>query len=796
MTDSDKKMENMAWLQEKFQAETERIELPPSLTSQALLHLLEDVEPEEESPPPQGPAKVVHPRWGNWKPWAAAAAIALVAATAFHQFGGSLVANGNLITSASSSAASASADSGKPDESAPGNTAFFSGAAGISYASDYSQVRTLLAPKESERVEYYQEETGEPASGATMDGVSPEEGMLKAPVPTNPLTAGEPTPQMEEESAAISEGDAATGSASEKSTALPAPMAGNALVTGDAGFTAANQQVAGVEESDIVKTDGDSLFIHTNTASSTPEVVIVDASSMEKLSTITLEPSYGASELYLWDETLVVMQTEAPSVLPFQKGISEATASDNKSYQKAAQGETPSHSGMAESNTSYRDAFVISATLFDVSDREQPKEIRRFEQDGSYVSSRVSDGTLYLVSQKYVWGDSSDEDTPMDELVPVTGDSLNQASQLLEAQSIVYCPDVEIDPVYTVVSALNLSDCQQPANTKAVLGSADEIYMSKDNLYLAGSSDGSSTNLVRVAVEDSDIHFAATGKVPGQVLGQFSMDESGGYFRVASTSFSDSGTVNNLYVLDQSLKQVGSVEGLAPGESIKSVRYLGDTAYVVTFREVDPLFAIDLSTPSKPKVLGQLKTPGFSEYLHPVDSSTLIGFGTNTTVAENGAVMENGMKLSLFDVSDPLHPKESQVFYLGNQGSSSEGKENHKAFFYDGQRGQIGFPATIATQVDKDKADPLSSQNEITFSGYLLLDFSKEDGFSIAAYFPNGGEGNGVSALGDRIRRGVRIGESFYTISGQQLIRYSLKVRFGCFVGFFAIAKFNSPPHP
>ena len=775
MTDSDKKMENMAWLQEKFQAETERIELPPSLTSQALLHLLEDVEPEEESPPPQGPAKVVHPRWGNWKPWAAAAAIALVAATAFHQFGGSLVANGNLITSASSSAASASADSGKPDESAPGNTAFFSGAAGISYASDYSQVRTLLAPKESERVEYYQEETGEPASGATMDGVSPEEGMLKAPVPTNPLTAGEPTPQMEEESAAISEGDAATGSASEKSTAPPAPMAGNALVTGDAGFTAANQQVAGVEESDIVKTDGDSLFIHTNTASSTPEVVIVDASSMEKLSTITLEPSYGASELYLWDETLVVMQTEAPSVLPFQKGISEATASDNKSYQKAAQGETPSHSGMAESNTSYRAAFVISATLFDVSDREQPKEIRRFEQDGSYVSSRVSDGTLYLVSQKYVWGDSSDEDTPMDELVPVTGDSLNQASQLLEAQSIVYCPDVEIDPVYTVVSALNLSDCQQPANTKAVLGSADEIYMSKDNLYLAGSSDGSSTNLVRVAVEDSDIHFAATGKVPGQVLGQFSMDESGGYFRVASTSFSDSGTVNNLYVLDQSLKQVGSVEGLAPGESIKSVRYLGDTAYVVTFREVDPLFAIDLSTPSKPKVLGQLKTPGFSEYLHPVDSSTLIGFGTNTTVAENGAVMENGMKLSLFDVSDPLHPKESQVFYLGNQGSSSEGKENHKAFFYDGQRGQIGFPATIATQVDKDKADPLSSQNEITFSGYLLLDFSKEDGFSIAAYFPNGGEGNGVSALGDRIRRGVRIGESFYTISGQQLIRYSLK---------------------
>ncbi|WP_071427230.1 beta-propeller domain-containing protein [Merdimmobilis hominis] len=775
MTDSDKKMENMAWLQEKFQAETERIELPPSLTSQALLHLLEDVEPEEESPPPQGPAKVVHPRWGNWKPWAAAAAIALVAATAFHQFGGSLVANGNLITSASSSAASASADSGKPDESAPGNTALFSGAAGISYASDYSQVRTLLAPKESERVEYYQEETGEPASGATMDGVSPEEGMLKAPVPTNPLTAGEPTPQMEEESAAISEGDAATGSASEKSTAPPAPMAGNALVTGDAGFTAANQQVAGVEESDIVKTDGDSLFIHTNTASSTPEVVIVDASSMEKLSTITLEPSYGASELYLWDETLVVMQTEAPSALPFQKGISEAVASDNKSYQKAAQGETPSHSGMAESNTSYRDAFVISATLFDVSDREQPKEIRRFEQDGSYVSSRVSDGTLYLVSQKYVWGDSSDEDTPMDELVPVTGDSLNQASQLLEAQSIVYCPDVEIDPVYTVVSALNLSDCQQPANTKAVLGSADEIYMSKDNLYLAGSSDGSSTNLVRVAVEDSDIHFAATGKVPGQVLGQFSMDESGGYFRVASTSFSDSGTVNNLYVLDQSLKQVGSVEGLAPGESIKSVRYLGDTAYVVTFREVDPLFAIDLSTPSKPKVLGQLKTPGFSEYLHPVDSSTLIGFGTNTTVAENGAVMENGMKLSLFDVSDPLHPKESQVFYLGNQGSSSEGKENHKAFFYDGQRGQIGFPATIATQVDKDKADPLSSQNEITFSGYLLLDFSKEDGFSIAAYFPNGGEGNGVSALGDRIRRGVRIGESFYTISGQQLIRYSLK---------------------
>ena len=284
MTDSDKKIENLAWLQEKFQAETERIELPPSLTSQALLHLLEDVEPEEESPPPQGPAKVIRPRWGNWKPWAAAAAIALVAATAFHQFGGSLSANGNLITSASSSTASSSADSGKSaepvPESAPGNTVLSSGAAGISYASDYGEVRRLLTPGEEEQTGFYKVEDKAPESAELCKD----------------------SPQTGEENAAATEGDAAVSAAGapEKSTAPPAPMAGNALVTGDAGFTAANQQVAGVEESDIVKTDGDSLFIHTNAASSTPEVVIVDASSMEKLSTITLEPSYGSSELYLW----------------------------------------------------------------------------------------------------------------------------------------------------------------------------------------------------------------------------------------------------------------------------------------------------------------------------------------------------------------------------------------------------------------------------------------------------------------------------------------------------------------
>ena len=746
MTDGDKNMENMAWLQEKFQAETERIELPPSLTSKSLLHLLEDVEQQEENLPPQGSAKVIHAWWGNWKPWAAAAAIALVAATAFRQFGGSLGVQDNLVASASSSTAVSSASPGNLAQSAPGNTALFSGEAGISHASDYSQVRALLNPEEMEKAEVNQKKDKESASNTVSADSSAGKEILKVPAPTDSLTVQEPAPQMGGESDAVPENNTVSNGHGEKDTALQATSPNSAFVTGYADFSAASHRASGAEESDIVKTNGDSLFIHTGVPGSAQKVVIMDASSMEKLSTIPLEPSYGASELYLWDETLVVMQTEAPSAFPFQKGISEAMASDNEAYQ---------------------DALVVSATLYDVSDRKQPKEVRRFEQDGAYVSSQVSDGTLYLVSQKHVWGEADDENAPLDELIPVTGDSLSQESRLLEAQSIAYCPDVKIDPIYTVVSALNLSDCQHPANTKAVLGSTDAVYMSKDNLYLAGSSDSSSTNLVRMAVKGSDIRFAATGKVQGQVLGQFSMDESGGYFRVASISFSDSGTENNLYVLDQSLKQIGAVENFALGESIQSVCYLGDTAYVSALQDGNSPLVIDLSVPSKPKILGRLDPPGFSGYLHPVDSSTFIGLGTDA------AADENGLRLSAFDISDPLHPKESQVFCLESLGSSSEGKENHKAIFYDEQRSQIGFPATVITQEDKDKTN--SSQNEIAFSGYLLLDFSKENGFSIAACFPNSGEGNGISSSGNRIRRGVRIGESFYTISDQQLIRYSMK---------------------
>lgn len=750
MTESDRNHENLAWLRQKVQAETERIELPPSLTSQSLLHLLDDVE-QEEGPLPEEPAKVIRPRWGQWKPWAAAAAVALIAATAFHQFGGNLGGNGILVESSSSTASVANSEED-------------SGVAGISYASDYGEVRQLLASQDAWRTEF--------RSG----GEFPELGETSAPL-LGAAAGGandEAAPEIAEESSPQQKPAPESGSkeATKQESAPQSPMMDSAS------FTGTNQQVAEVEEADIVKTDGSSLFIHINEDAS-PEVVIVDASSMKKLSTITLEPSYGSSELYLCDETLVVMQTEAPRTLPFQKGISEAMASDKDAYPQAEGEGTYSFTEDSAPSVASKgldwEEMVVSAVVYDVSDKEQPKEIRRFEQDGSYVSSRVSDGTLYLISQKYVWQDPSDENVPLDELVPVTGDSLAKGSRPLEAQSIVYCPE-GLDQTYTVVSAVNLSDATEPANTKAVLGYADEVYMTTDNIYLSGSRDGQSTNLMRVAVDGSDLRFAAIGSIPGKLLNQFSMDEEDGYFRVASTSLSDGKTVNNLYVLDSSLKQVGSVEGLARGEAIRSVRYMGDIAYVVTFRQVDPLFVLDLSTPSQPKLLGQLKIPGFSEYLHPVDSSTLIGFGTNTVVTESGTVLENGMKLSLFDVSDPLNPKESHVFYLGNRGSYSEGKENHKAFLYDGQRSQIGFPATIATQVDKDKGDAWSNHNEVTFSGYLLLNFSKEDGFEIAASLPTGGEGNGVSALtsGESIRRGVRIGQSFYTVSNETLIRYSM----------------------
>lgn len=232
------------------------------------------------------------------------------------------------------------------------------------------------------------------------------------------------------------------------------------------------------------------------------------------------------------------------------------------------------------------------------------------------------------------------------------------------------------------------------------------------------------TIIHKIAIDKTKIEYKSSGEVPGRVLNQFSMDENNGYFRIATTKDQQWSSVesastkqyNNLYVLDENLKVVGKVEKLAEDEKIYSVRFMQNRAYMVTFKQVDPLFVIDLSDPTNPTVLGKLKIPGFSQYLHPYDDTHLIGIGKDTTETESGGVRTAGIKISLFDVSDVANPVESAHYVLGDAGSDSAALYDHKAFLFSKEKNLLVIPVDIRQNTADNQW-----WGKLTFSGAAVF---------------------------------------------------------------------------
>ncbi|MDF3004243.1 MAG: hypothetical protein K0S22_715 [Oscillospiraceae bacterium] len=573
----------------------------------------------------------------------------------------------------------------------------------------------------------------------------------------------------------------------ESPVADAAPKAG---MGGGNGVYQTNVQVEGVDEADIVKTDGTYIYQYRfDSTTGGAQIAISTANGLKLLSTISL-PEYADAELYLAGNRLVVVQSvqteEAQTLVdPLDETLSTYLGDLAKADgQSTVAGDSSDVIVPDYYNTPSRRAkFVVmtEAVIFDITNHKAPKEIGQFHQDGHYVSSRLSNDTLYLVTNKTVYGDILSAADPICEYLPVAGKG--EKLGVLPADDIVIPPYLE-NLNYAVVTALNIST--QTANTKAVLGMSDQIMMSQNNLYLTATvmnSDSRNwrdrfTGISRFSVANGGLKYLASGKVAGYIDNQFSLDEYGGNLRIATTSYNkDDKTSNNVYVLNGLLQPVGSVENLAEGERIYSVRYVGETAYVVTFRETDPLFVIDLKDPAKPVVKGQLKLPGFSEYLHPIDQNTLLGLGVNTVVTQHGGVIQDGLKLSLFDVSDPTSPKEKASFLLGNARSTTEALQNHKAIMYYPEQQLMGFPAIIYTAQGASADNPWSGSQQVSFAGYLVLKI-KPDGFEIVGTLPNEDPGSSAgfmrSNLDDTISRGIYIGKTLYTVSPARIKAYSL----------------------
>ena len=249
------------------------------------------------------------------------------------------------------------------------------------------------------------------------------------------------------------------------------------------------------------------------------------------------------------------------------------------------------------------------------------------------------------------------------------------------------------------------------------------------------------------SVENTEVHkFALDGSftykgqasVMGHVLNQFSMDEYNGYFRIATTSGntwdSKNPSSNNVYVMDSGMNVVGKLGGLAQGESIYSARFMGNRAYLVTFKKIDPLFVVDLSVPADPQVLGQLKIPGYSDYLQPYDETHIIGLGKDAQAAEGenqNFAWYQGVKLSLFDVSDVAHPKETASYEIGDRGTDSYALQDHKAFLFSKEKGLLAIPVLLA-KIDPLKYPngvPASTYGDYVFQGEYVFDVSLERGF-------------------------------------------------------------------
>ncbi len=536
-------------------------------------------------------------------------------------------------------------------------------------------------------------------------------------------------------------------------------------------YSKTNVQVEGVDEADIVKTDGKYIYIVSGQS-----VYIIDAYPAEKEKVLAqIKLNSQPREIYVSDNRLVVYGRDREIV--------------KKSFYKKFQ--RPSYYGFVK--------------IFDISNKENPVQIKDLDFEGRIVSTRLIGDYLYLItSQKaYYYKD----ELPVPRIL--SGEKvLNEKIKV----PVYYVDSLNRSYGYTSISSVNIKDPREKVNTEVYLLDRDStIYVSQNNIYLTynkGLNEGviiykilydnmlsdlpkdvqrkikeingisedilsdeekmekamnllenylmslsekeqlklsrkaldvvgknlkiiipklNTTVIHKILIDNGKIKYQNSNDVPGYVLNQFSMDEYKGNFRIATSkrdywnfyrNFMEaveevkemtkkhgesyvfdkktekdlkelSKKGNNVYVLDKDMKLIGKLEGLAPEERIYSARFMGDRVYLVTFKEMDPLFAIDLSDPKNPNVLGKLKIPGYSSYLHPYNENLIIGIGREVENRRN-----KGVKISLFDVSDVNNLKEVDNYVLGGAGSYSEALRDHKAVLFSKEKNLLVIPVS------------------------------------------------------------------------------------------------------
>lgn len=529
--------------------------------------------------------------------------------------------------------------------------------------------------------------------------------------------------------------DSAASVGTEKSASVESySSASDNSGTMDAGASAeysdTNVREEGVGEADIVKTDGKHLYILNNR---NIQIVGIDQDEMESLGVISMDDEDYVSEIYIKDDKLIVV------------------------YSRSVYGES---SDSAMYGGTYRE--YTEAETFDVSDPGNPKSMGVISQSGGYYTMRVVGDYVYMLSTFY-----ADVASPQKDYV---GYVPEVQGKLMDSSDILM-PKLSRGSQYTIVTSFSLEDPEEKVDSKAVFGTSGLCYVSNKNIYIcegyydAEESNVTQTCIRKISYRDGELEGVGQTKIDGTLNDSFSIDEYEGDLRlvvtvsptgssaVPITLFSDISSAdhaanvdsdsNSLYILDEKLNELSRIDRLAEDERVYSARFMGDTGYFVTYRQMDPLFSVDLSDPEKPEVIGELKIPGFSDYLHPYGDGLLLGIGMD--VDETGTTT-NGVKLSMFDISDPSDVQEIDKYVLEDF-YSTDVSYNYKAALVDSEKNLIGFPA-----YGEELHYYVFSYDE---DGFTCL-FDRE----LTGYYSN--------------VRGLYIGDRFYLVAGNTVEAFSL----------------------
>ena len=535
-------------------------------------------------------------------------------------------------------------------------------------------------------------------------------------------------------------------------------------------YSTTNIQVENVDEADITKTDGDYIY-----SLSEDKVIITDVKDETQIKIVAEIDSKNSntipSDLILYHDKLIV--------------ISEEMKTTSSYYY------------------SYNNSNTTMVSVYDISNKEQPKEIKNYQLEQPYYTSRCINGRLYVISSGYLKEEN-------DEIV-----------------TYYYEDGKQIDPGYkgikrikgidttdqTILSMLDLNNMSESVKVNSYLMDVQNAYVSENNIYLLEEKyEGSYTSTPKISsifgfygilgafvddneydygtytyiykfnlLEDGSIQYDKKAKEKGQTINQFSIDEYEENLRVAL--YNNEGS--RIVIFNNEMEKIGETEKLAEGEKMYSSRFLGNKAYLVTYKTVDPLFVVDLSNPEEPQVLGELKIPGYSTYLHPYDENHLIGIGMQTEekiyrdssgrVTSTAAVI-TGMKMALFDVTDVNNPIQISDTIIGDSRTTSAILTNHKALLFSKEKQLLAIPVNnytedfeIESSSDEYESMVKSYTNykkQYVSEGYFVYNINLTDGFTLKGTITHEKTKSKYSYYNaSRLLRGLYIDDNLYTVS-------------------------------